>query len=78
MTGDSDLRVNEAMTADPVTIEGMASVNDALTVMRGRNISCLVVNRRDPMMNTASSSFWMLRERFRPGTGQCHGCRFMR
>lgn len=48
MTQESDLRVNEAMTADPVTIEGMASVNDALTVMRGRNISCLVVNRRDP------------------------------
>lgn len=47
MTQGADLRVNEAMTADPVTIEGMASVNEALAVMRSRGISCIVVNRRD-------------------------------
>ncbi|MCW5731691.1 MAG: CBS domain-containing protein [Alphaproteobacteria bacterium] len=47
MTQGADLRVGEAMTADPVTIEGMASVNEALAVMRSRGISCLVVDRRD-------------------------------
>lgn len=47
MTQGADLRVGEAMTTDPVTIEGMASVNEALAVMRSRGISCLVVDRRD-------------------------------
>lgn len=47
MTKGGDLRVADVMTADPLSIEGMASVNEALAAMRGRGISCLVVNRRD-------------------------------
>jgi CBS domain-containing protein len=47
MTPGHDLRVAEAMTAKPLTIDGMASVNDALAEMRVRNISCLVVQRRN-------------------------------
>jgi predicted transcriptional regulator len=47
MTQEAGLRVGEAMTADPLMIDGMASVNDALAVLREWNISCLVVNRRD-------------------------------
>lgn len=47
MTQGADLRVREAMTADPITIDGMATINEALAVMRSRGISCLVVNRRD-------------------------------
>jgi CBS domain-containing protein len=35
------------MSADPVTIDGMATVNEALAIMREHNISCLVVKRRD-------------------------------
>lgn len=42
-----DMRVRDAMTPDPQTIDGMAPVREALTVMRKRNISCLVVDRRD-------------------------------
>ena len=42
-----DMRVRDAMTPDPQTIDGMAPVREALTVMRERNISCLVVDRRD-------------------------------
>lgn len=42
-----DMRVRDAMTFDPQTIDGMAPVREALTVMRERNISCLVVDRRD-------------------------------
>lgn len=47
MTKGPDLRVGEMMTADPVTIDGMATINEALTIMRERGISCLVVRRRD-------------------------------
>src|SRR5690606_23567080 len=47
MPQGADLRVREAMTADPITIDGMATINEALAVMRSRGISCLVVNRRD-------------------------------
>jgi CBS domain-containing protein len=47
MTKGPDLRVGEMMSADPVTIDGMATVNEALAIMRERNISCLVVKRRD-------------------------------
>jgi CBS domain-containing protein len=43
----SDLRVGELMTADPATIDGMATVNEALALMRERNISSVVVRRRD-------------------------------
>jgi len=47
MTKGPDLRVSEMMTTDPVTIDGMATVNEALSIMRERNISCLVVKRRN-------------------------------
>ena len=47
MTKGPDLRVGEMMTADPATIDGMATVNEALAIMRERNISSLVVRRRD-------------------------------
>jgi CBS domain-containing protein len=47
MRRGSDLRVGEAMTLDPVTIDGMATVNEALAIMRERNISSIVVKRRD-------------------------------
>jgi CBS domain-containing protein len=43
----SDLRVGEMMTADPATVDGMATVNEALALMRERNISSVVVRRRD-------------------------------
>lgn len=47
MTKGPDLRVGEMMTADPATIDGMATVNEALAIMRERSISSLVVRRRD-------------------------------
>jgi len=47
MTKGPDLRVGEMMTADPATIDGMATVNETLAIMRERNISSLVVRRRD-------------------------------
>lgn len=39
--------VGEVMQSDPRTIEGMASVSEALAVMRAHNYTCLVVPRRD-------------------------------
>lgn len=39
--------VREVMTPNPVTIDGLATVADALAVMRERKISSLVVDRRD-------------------------------
>jgi len=39
--------VGEVMQPDPRTIDGMASVSEALAIMRAHNYSCLVVNRRD-------------------------------
>jgi CBS domain-containing protein len=47
MTRGPDLRVAEAMTAELMTIDGMASVNDALREMHAQRISCLVVRRRN-------------------------------
>ncbi|NJL50230.1 MAG: CBS domain-containing protein [Blastochloris sp.] len=35
------------MTDDPVTIDGMANVNEALAIMEARGISSLVVKRKD-------------------------------
>ena len=39
--------VGEVMQPDPHTIDGMAPVSQALAIMRTKNISCLVVQRRD-------------------------------
>ncbi len=47
MTKGPNLRVGEIMTADPLTIDGMAPLNEALATMREQNISSLVVKRRD-------------------------------
>jgi CBS domain-containing protein len=47
MRKGSDLHVGEAITVDPVTIDGTATVNEALAVMRERNISSIVVQRKD-------------------------------
>lgn len=47
MNKGADLRVGEVMTTGPATIDGMATVAEALAIMRERNISCLVVDRRD-------------------------------
>lgn len=47
MTKGPDLRAGEVMTANPATIDGMATVHEALAIMRDRNISSLVVSRRD-------------------------------
>ena len=41
------LPVKEVMTRDPVSIAGMATVQEALASMKERNISSLVVARRD-------------------------------
>jgi predicted transcriptional regulator len=42
-----NLRVGEMMTADPAVIDGMATVNDALALMRDRSISSVVIPRRN-------------------------------
>lgn len=47
MKKGADLRVKEVMTVEPVTIDGMAHIAEALALMRNRNISSLVVKRRD-------------------------------
>ena len=48
MSGAQDHRpVREAMTAPPVVVDGLTSVKDALAMMRERNISSLVVERRN-------------------------------
>ncbi|MBX3497855.1 MAG: CBS domain-containing protein [Alphaproteobacteria bacterium] len=47
MKKGADLRVEEVMTAEPMTIDGMAPVTEALALMQERNISSLVVTRRD-------------------------------
>lgn len=43
-----DLRVGQMMTTRPETIDGMTTVNGALTIMQEKNISALVVERRNP------------------------------
>jgi CBS domain-containing protein len=44
---DALVPVRAAMTAAPLTIDGLASIRDALETMRARGISALVVDRRD-------------------------------
>jgi CBS domain-containing protein len=41
------LPVREAMTRDPVVVDGLTTVREALAIMRERNISALVVERRN-------------------------------
>jgi CBS domain-containing protein len=47
MTSLPRITVREVMTGDPVEIDGMASLGEALKLMAERNISALVVRRRD-------------------------------
>ena len=47
MTGNTDVRVAKAMTETVRTIEAMASVKEAIQVMREAGVSSLVVERRD-------------------------------
>lgn len=47
MTDKLFLPVRDAMTHDPVLIDGMATIADALALMRERKISSLVIDRRD-------------------------------
>ena len=47
MTHPPRIRVRDVMTKQPFEIEGMATLSDAYQIMRQRNISALVVTRRD-------------------------------
>ena len=47
MTEVRDSLVRDVMTGAPASVDGMATVDAALSVMRDRNFSCLVVDRRD-------------------------------
>ena len=47
MTDVPFIPVRDVMAAEPAHIDGMATVSDALAVMRARNISSLVIDRRD-------------------------------
>lgn len=42
-----DLPLREAMTAPPLVVDGLTSVSEGLEMMRQRNISSLVVERRN-------------------------------
>ncbi len=47
MNAHETTRVSEAMTASVHTIDAMATVKDAIQVMRTHNVSSLAVERRD-------------------------------
>ena len=47
MSGDAPLRVGDTMSADVHSVDGLATVGEAMAVMRRHGISSLVVNRRD-------------------------------
>ena len=47
MSGESTLRVSDAMTTSVRTIDAMATVADAIAAMRAAGVSSLVVERRD-------------------------------
>ena len=47
MSGDVPMRVADLMSADVHTVDGLATVAEAMAVMRRHTISSLVVNRRD-------------------------------
>lgn len=47
MSATTFVPVREIMTPDPVSIEGLATVRQALELMKSRNISSVVVKRRD-------------------------------
>ena len=47
MSGDRPMRVADLMSADVHSVDGLATVAEAMAVMRRHTISSLVVNRRD-------------------------------
>ncbi|MYH17165.1 MAG: CBS domain-containing protein [Gammaproteobacteria bacterium] len=47
MSGDVPMRVADLMSADVHSVDGLATVAEAMVVMRRHTISSLVVNRRD-------------------------------
>lgn len=47
MSGDVPMRVADLMSADVYSVDGLATVAEAMALMRRHTISSLVVNRRD-------------------------------
>ena len=47
MSGDEPMRVADIMTVDVHSVDGLATVAEAMTVMRRHSISSLVVSRRN-------------------------------
>ena len=47
MSGDVSMRVADLMSADVHSVDGLATVAEAMALMRRHTISSLVVNRRD-------------------------------
>lgn len=46
MSGNDYIRVREVMTPSPRTIDGLATVAEAIELMRGDGVSSLVIDRR--------------------------------
>ena len=47
MSAKSEPRVGDVMVTEIISINGLATVSDAMALMRRRNVSSLVVDRRD-------------------------------
>lgn len=47
MSAKSEIRVGDVMVTEIISINGLATVSDAMALMRRNNVSSLVVNRRD-------------------------------
>ncbi|MCY4652587.1 MAG: CBS domain-containing protein [Dehalococcoidia bacterium] len=47
MSAKPELRVGDVMVTDIISINGLATVSDAMALMRRHNVNSLVVNRRD-------------------------------
>ena len=47
MSAKSELRVGDVMVTKIISINGLASISDAMALMRQHNVNSLVVNRRD-------------------------------
>ena len=47
MSAKPELRVGDVMVTEIISIDGLATVSDAMALMRQHNVNSLVVNRRD-------------------------------
>ena len=47
MSAKPQLRVGDVMVSEIISINGLATVSDAMALMRRRNVNSLIVNRRD-------------------------------